>query len=162
MGWLHFVAIFFLLTKMKPRTHEQARSIICCCCGIKDFKSKPITANLEQVVRQEVYPSYSRENEYHPNGLCGSCRTNLFTVKKGNPIPTVVRDKWNSMDYDAYRPPSRSASCSCKICLIVRHTGSNVEINPKPELPRALPAYDQNQACHLKIIIMIIIIIIII
>ena len=140
------VFLIFEMFRAKERTHGQARSLVCCGCGCKDFKSKAITNSLEEVVRQEISPVYSRDNTYHPNGLCGSCRTFLFAAKRGDPVPTTVRDKWNSMDFDAYRPPSRSSPCSCRICMLVRHKGDNLEPKSRLDVHRVVPDYDENQA----------------
>ena len=130
----------------RERTHEQARSVICCCCGCKDFRSQPITEGLEQVVRQEIFSGYNRNDEYLPNGLCGSCRTYLFASKRGNPVPTTVRDKWNSMNFEEYRAPSRSTPCSCRICKIVRHKGKRLETTDRLDVPQSTPPYDEKQA----------------
>ena len=43
-----------------------------------------------QLMAIGLVTGYNRNNEYLPNGFCGSCRTYLFASKHGNPVPTTV------------------------------------------------------------------------
>ena len=143
-----FLLCLFLYFDMyggRQKSHDQARSCVCAGCGMKLTKSSPMTAALAEVVKEEVYSGYKHDDTYFPNGLCGTCRTNLFKAKKGDVVPIPVRDRWNSMNYDAFRPPSRSAPCSCKVCNLVRHSDDNLEQKAKPDLPRK-PDDDEKKA----------------
>ena len=130
----------------RKRSHEQARTSVCAACGQKALNSKVTSIGLANIVREEVSSLYDRENTYFPNGLCGSCRTYLFKAKKGEVVPVQVRDRWNSMDFDSYRPPSRSSPCQCKICSLAQFREENLDHKPQPDLPRKP---QEDQAIHL-------------
>ena len=71
-----------------PRTHEQARSMICCVCGRKvKVNTKGGTVNkvslrLSNLVRKFVYDGYSEQNSAHPTAMCVTCRLGLFELDK--------------------------------------------------------------------------------
>ena len=71
-----------------PRTHDQARSIICCVCGRKvKVNTKGGTVNkvslrLSNLVRKFVYDGYSEQNSAHPTAMCVTCRLGLFELDK--------------------------------------------------------------------------------
>ena len=131
----------FLLVKMaefegKLRSHENSRSIVCSCCGRKDNRCFKVTNSLETIIQQEVFKGYEVKDVYFPSGVCGPCRHNLFLAKKGKVVSENVRERWNSMDYDKFKAPSRKSPCSCQICTVVRFTGSHLEKKPSPDVPR--------------------------
>ena len=131
----------FLLAKMadykgKQRSHEASRSLVCACCGKKDHSCFVVTDSLEALIQQEVYKGYQAKDVYFPSGVCGLCRKNLFWAKKGKVVPEIVRKRWNSLDYDNFKPPSRKSPCSCQICTVVRFTGSHLERKQSPDLAR--------------------------
>ena len=70
------------------RTHEEARKIICCCCGrkVKNEKGKnPIKVidnSLVSLVVKFVYCDYSVENISYPTALCSTCRLTLKAHEK--------------------------------------------------------------------------------
>ena len=128
----------------RSRTHTQSRSLVCAACGKKLQKPNIIQPGLVESVQAEVFSGYNSEDVYYPNGLCSSCRRYLYKAKNGDVAPTEVRERWNSMDYASYRPPSRNTPCSCKICSVVRHRSDNLEENDLPDVPRKLA--ENNQA----------------
>ena len=145
---LKLLISFLLLGNMyagRERSHDQARALICCACGCKDFKCKEVTEALERIVKEEVYSNYDRRDTSFPSGICGACRNNLFKAKRGDVEPTTVRDKWNSMAYDGFRPPSRGSICTCRICQIVRHKGAYLEEKPVQDVPRVIEESDDKE-----------------
>ena len=145
-----FSLSFFLSDTMYSklaRSHDEARRLICCACGCKDLKSRPINDALEAVVKTEVFAGYNRQDTYFPSGICGTCHKNLFKAKRGEVVPTTVRDRWNSMSYNAFRPPSRATPCICTICKMVRHRQDNLEAEAQCDIPRvAKDTNDENEA----------------
>ena len=159
---LFFVLIFFLvdfsLTEMnagKLRSHEDNRRICCAGCGKKDLKCHNITPTIEAVLKEEVYDGYNSSDCYFPSGICSTCRASLFIARKGSVVPAVVRDRWNSMDYSKFRPPSRSTPCMCQICQVVRFKWEKVEEDGKPEIPRVIDTQNEKEAeacCHVILV----------
>ena len=147
---LLFFSFFILSDTMYSklaRSHDQARSLVCCACGCKDLKSQPITEGLEEIVKTEVFAGYDRQDTYFPSGLCGTCRKNLFKAKRGDVVPSTVRDRWNSMSYLSFRPPSRSTPCVCTICKMVRHKDEKLDSEPMCDVPRIVEeSNDENKA----------------
>ena len=133
----------------RARSHEQSRKLVCAGCGSKALKCVPVSATLEDIIKVEVFAKYDCQDTYFPNGVCGSCKTNLFKAKKGDVVPTNVRDRWNSIDYDAFKPPSRSTPCSCGICKIVRFKASPLEKHPQSDVPR-VPTVSNNEVKLLR------------
>ena len=153
MGYF-FLLIFFLAdffaTKMnagKLRSHEENRRVCCAGCGKKDTKCFNITPTIEALLKEEVYDGYNSSDCYFPSGICGVCRNNLFIARKGSVVPAAVRDRWNSMDYSKFRPPSRSTPCACQICQVVRFKWEKVEEGIKPEIPRIIETTNEAEAC---------------
>ena len=118
------------------RTHDEARAIICCCCGKKNAHCSKENDLLEQVIKEEVFKGYDVKDVYFPSGVCGVCRKNLFLAKKHAVVPEVVCDRWNSIDYEQFRPPSRKNPCGCQICKIARYKGLGLEGKELPNGPR--------------------------
>ena len=92
------------MDRQRQRTHEQSRTLVCAACGQKIKSSAVIKEGLADILREEVFPGYDREDTYFPNGICNTCRANLFKAKRGEEVPVAVRDRWHSMDYNSYRP----------------------------------------------------------
>ena len=132
----------------RERSHEQSRALVCAGCGQKLQKPNTITKGLADVVKEEVFSGYNCEDTYFPNGICGACRNNLFKAKRGDVVPVPTRERWNSMDYDCYRPPSRKTPCACKICCTVRHTSDKLEQNEKPDVPRKAEQAGFRNECY--------------
>ena len=137
----------------KTRSHEESRRLICAACGCKDFRAAQVIPSIESLIKTEISSHYNRTDENFPCGICNSCRTHLFSTKKGNPVPTSVRARWNSMDYSVFRPPTRSATCQCQMCKVVRYTTSKFEdeaqpdiYRSKPDIPNETAAEKENQA----------------
>ena len=72
-----------------PRTHEEARQVVCCVCSKKVVHSnkrsgvtKTVSDNVAGLVRQFVYNKYSVLNPLHPTALCGGCRLVLKAMEK--------------------------------------------------------------------------------
>ena len=57
------VSCFFIfeMFRAKERTHGQARSLVCCGCGCKDFKSKAIT---NSVASTDIYEDNAKRSLY--------------------------------------------------------------------------------------------------
>ena len=131
------------------RTHEQNRGLICAACGCKDLKGLIVTDSLEVAIKEEIFKDYDRRNNYYPNGVCNTCRTNLFKAKKGGVVPTALRDRWATIDYQEFRVPSRTAPCSCAICKRARFSDVRLGQKTQPDLPRIAHEPDtdiENQA----------------
>ena len=132
---------FFLKKKMsalkRSRTHDECRLLICSCCGSKNFKCAKLTDNLEQLVKDEVYKEYSKENTSYPLGLCPSCRTSLYLAKKKgrDAVSAKVRDSWN-LNLDEFRAPSRKNPCDCRVCATARVGDKKFGEAVDKELPR--------------------------
>ena len=131
-----FFIIFFIMNSKHMRSHEDNRVIICAACGKKDTKCVKITPAIEKIIQTEVNTAYSVGDFYLPNGVCGQCRKWFFSSKKGAIVPETVRERWNSIDFFGFRPPSRSTPCSCLICKRARFTGEKLEASEQADLPR--------------------------
>ena len=103
------------------RDHNECRNRVCACCGIKAPMANTVTAALQSIIQQEIYPAYDRLDLKYPNGLCGACHDALQAAKRGQGVPMQVRQKWAEMDFSIYSIPSNSsATCRCVICLTDR------------------------------------------
>merc|ERR1719234_1691194 len=68
--------------------HEDARQVICSCCGIKTTKKKKINENEEALVRKFCKPSYDSELREQPAGLCNTCDPMLLRIRpKAHKLP---------------------------------------------------------------------------
>lgn len=134
--FLFIIHDFAHIMNGKAKTHEQNRAVICAACGKKDLKCFKVTATIESLIQAEVFKGYSTADVYFPCGICSNCRSNLFASKKGGIVPEVLRDKWNSLDYNEFRAPSRSTPCSCAICRRCRYKEANLEKTEQADLPR--------------------------
>ena len=146
-----FLSFFFYfgvinVFDMKPRNHDQCRSLVCAACGRKDTRCKPVNATIEGQIKAEISTLYNRNDVYFPAGVCNNCRIGLYNAKNGKVVATEVRDRWNSMDFSAYRPPSRTAPCACTICKLVGFTCPNLEKTEQVDVPRAPKEDNQNEA----------------
>ena len=67
-----------------PRTHDQARAIVCCACGRKVKKSNVhvLSEKFENLVRKFVFDGFSVHNTAHPTALCVTCRLALSDLEK--------------------------------------------------------------------------------
>ena len=133
---LIFFIILYIMNSKHMRSHDDNRVIVCAACGKKDNKCGKITPALEKTIQIEVNKAYSVGDIYFPNGVCGQCRKWLFASKKGDIVPETVRERWNSIDFSGFRPPSRSTPCSCLICKRARFTGAKLEASEQADLPR--------------------------
>merc|ERR1719234_2917970 len=52
-------------------SHEDARQVICSCCGIKTSKKKKMNENEEALVRKFCKPSYQGYTNINPSDLHG-------------------------------------------------------------------------------------------
>ena len=72
----------------EPRTHEQSRQLVCCCCGRKvkfSKDKKPITVideKLSGLIVKYVYSDFSISNSAHPTAICSTCRLTLTAMEK--------------------------------------------------------------------------------
>ena len=135
-----FIFFYILFTVRhntnQMRSHDQNRQIVCAACGKKDTKCVKITPAIESIIQTEVSKAYSTVDIYFPNGVCSQCRKWLFASKKGAIVPETVRERWNSLDFAGFRPPSRSTPCACLICKRARYTGDNLAASEQVDLPR--------------------------
>ena len=131
-----FVFILLAMNNKRLRSHDDNRLIVCATCGKKDTKCAKITPAIETIIRSEVNNAYSISDVYFPSGVCGQCRKWLFASKKGAVVPETVRDRWNSLNFAEFRPPSRSTPCSCLVCKRARFTEGNLETSEQADLPR--------------------------
>ena len=130
----------------KQRSHDENRAVLCCACGKKDQKCSLVTPAVQECVKTEIYQGYTIDDRYYPSGICTACRRYLFIARKGDVVPEVVRERWNSMDYESFKRPSRSSPCNCKLCDIARYTGTKLEKKARPDVPRLQPATDEAEA----------------
>ena len=132
--------------KDEARSHAKIKKIFCAACGKKDPKCFPMTNTLENLIKNEVYSLYSADDESFPGAVCASCRTNLFTAQKGNVVPVNVRERWSTLDYSQFRPPTRNGPCtSCTMCNAARFTQEKVQKKKPPELPRITPPTEEKE-----------------
>ena len=140
MKVLFFILPFLLSTSTmsngKVRDHAECRKIICAACGKKDNACFNVTPTIEALIQIEVSKLYRVDDTYFPSGVCSACRKWLFDSKKGKIVPETARDRWNSIDFNEFKAPSRSSPCSCNICKRVRFTGANLEKSAQVDLPR--------------------------
>ena len=109
------------------KSHAHNRKIHCAACGIKSPKCVPVTESISQLIREEVYACYSADDISFPGGICGNCRKNLFLAKKGEVVPVEVRERWKSLDYSKFRPPTRNGPCTtCTMCNAGRYKFAQV------------------------------------
>ena len=120
----------------KTRGHDENRGIICAACGKKDLKCAKVQPSIESAIQAEISKAYSVKDVYFPNGVCSQCRKWLFASKKNAVVPETVRERWNSLNFEEFRPPSRSAPCSCSICKRARYKEENLEAKEQADLPR--------------------------
>ena len=131
--------------KKSARTHDEARTCVCCVCAkkVKDNTGgvKLLSEKLANLVRQFVHTSYSIYNSSHPTAMCGTCRVTLTVFEKvfsrlfkninsnyylfqnpENPhrkLPALL----NYHNLSQPPPKTRAAgdnSCNCQICKIAR------------------------------------------
>ena len=133
-----FIFFFTLLTmnNKRLRSQDENRLIICATCGIKDTKCSKITPAIEHIIQLEVNKTYSISDNYLPCGVCGQCQKWLFASKKGAMVPESVRERWNSINFSGFRPPSRSMPCLCLTCKRACFKEENLEISEQVDLPR--------------------------
>ena len=62
------------------KTHQEARLSCCAACGRRGAKIK-ITPHLESLVMEFAHSCYDRPVLSYPAGLCGSCKTHLYSQK---------------------------------------------------------------------------------
>ena len=73
-------------------THEECRSRLCVCCGLKQKRSIAMTEAEEPLVKiPSPYPTFDRFNPCYPTALCPSCRRALYKVK-AKQVPKGWRD----------------------------------------------------------------------
>ena len=120
------------------RSHDKNRAIVCAACGKKDTKCTKVTPSIESAIQTEISNAYSTSDTQFPNGICSQCRKWLFASKKGAVVPETVRERWNSIDFAEFRPPTQSTPCSCSTCKRARFTESNLEEAAQVDLPRKM------------------------
>ena len=118
------------------RGHDENRAIVCAACGKKDYKCSKVTPTIESIIKSEVNKAFSVSDVYFPNGVCSQCRKWLFAAKNDAVVPEAVCERCNSIDFEEFRPPSRSTPCSCSICKCARFKVTNLEATEHPDLPR--------------------------
>ena len=64
------------------RTHDEARAVVCCCCGRKVTDGKGCSTKMAELVRQFAHKNFSVENLFHPTALCSTCRVSLSAFEK--------------------------------------------------------------------------------
>ena len=121
----------------KARTHDECRLLLCAACGFKNTKCVKMTANLEEIIKSNVYPGYNKEDTSFPLGVCPTCRVSLFIAKKKGltGVSKKIRDTWN-LNLDDFRAPSRKTPCVCQICVNVRTSDERFGIKTAKEIPR--------------------------
>lgn len=89
-----------------PRSHNEARKVVCCLCFNKCKKNHNVTSKLESVI-QCVVPQHDSTNEIFPSVVCNGCY-----IKLTNDTLTEV------VDYDELniKLKRHQTICSCKIC----------------------------------------------
>ena len=67
----------------KAKTHEDARSGICCVCWRKSDKNmRSVSKAIEDLVKKFVFENSSFSKESFPSSICGSCRICLNEIEK--------------------------------------------------------------------------------
>ena len=106
-------------------SHEDARQVICSCCGIKTSKKTKMTDNDEALVRKYCKPSYDSTLREQPAGLCNTCRWYLFACKRrdiwvevGKPDPRV---RWDAFELEHRRFSEKDHNRDdCQICILAK------------------------------------------
>ena len=134
-----FIFISHFITNMssgKLRSHNENRAIICATCGKKDLKCFKVNTLIKSIIQSEIAKSYFVADIYFPSGVCSQCRKWLYASKKGQIVPETVHDRWNSINFEEFRPPSRSTPCSCIICKRARFVEVKLDKADQADLPR--------------------------
>ena len=62
-------------------------SQICACClhsyGFKSTKVSIVTQSIESIIQNYIWRDYDLKKDLCPNIVCKSCRTNLYSIKRG-------------------------------------------------------------------------------
>ena len=98
------------------KTHQEVRLSCCAACGRRGAKIK-ITPHLESLVKQFAHLCYDSSVLSYPAGLCGSCKTHLYSQKKANSPQKL--DIWKNFHLELIRIPRTSIpieECHCAIC----------------------------------------------
>ena len=67
-----------------PLTHEQCRSRVCVCCGVKLKKNGLMSSSTMKVVKEHsCYPLYDPSILSYPTGLCSTCYRALYKIRSG-------------------------------------------------------------------------------
>ena len=136
LAFFFFALSSSVMSNGKIRSHDECRKILCAACGKKDQACSKVTPTIEEQIQIEVSKVYRENDSYFPCGICSQCRKWLFAAKKGKVVPESVRERWNSMDFEGFKAPSRSTPCSCNICKRVRYKEANLEMSAQVDLPR--------------------------
>ena len=80
-------------SKMKKKTHDECRALVCLICYCKVNKNgKNIRGKIEELVKKKVtgYSDYSESNSIYPNKICANCSWKLskadIDITPHNPI----------------------------------------------------------------------------
>ena len=77
--------------KEAARTHEEARTSVCCACWKKTGDRKEIVKVVGErwasLVRQNIFSEFSVINTAHPTALCVTCRLALSAIEKNPENP---------------------------------------------------------------------------
>ena len=112
-----------------------------------------VTAALQSIIQQEIYPAYDRMDLKYPNGLCGPCHDALQVAKRGQGVPMQVRQKWAEMDFSIYSiPSSSSATCRCVICLTDRKSLSEYKQIDLPTMTGHKQVVKQNSIAEVFLV----------
>ena len=130
----------------KRRSHEENRKLVCAACGDKCLKEFGVTETIEECIKEKVYDRYDRNNSTHPNGICGTCRKNLFLGKKKAPVPARILGLWSSLNYEMFcRPPTHKDPCDCQICQVARFKKADLHLKAAPDLPRVVKTFKDGE-----------------
>lgn len=64
----------------KPRTHEEARSVVCVACFNKSLNGRKISLRLAILLKQYL-PNFSVKNLSYPTGLCATCTCYIYIIE---------------------------------------------------------------------------------
>ena len=116
-------------------THEDARDLICCCCGIRTTQKKRVTQNEQKLVQTYCKPNFDSTLREQPSGLCNSCRWYLYGCQRGENWEEVSKPdprlKWDlyELEHGRFREAEHTPD-SCQICVLAKW---NPVADPDPQ-----------------------------
>lgn len=120
---------------VKPRSHEENRSVLCILCFTKSKGLRPVTEAQTETIRTYFLVDYNPHFVFYPTGICCTCRIICSQYAIGNFTRTIQVHKYKRSIPLATRKTSQM--CSCEICSTARLSiGTSEQTTVKPQRGR--------------------------